>query len=45
MISKIYELTVFLTKMLVQENVTTLCCHLYGTAIETYLHIEEENPY
>ena len=43
MVLEIFELTVFLTKTLVQEDVTTLCCHVYGTANETHLRVEEEN--
>ena len=45
MVLEIFELTGFLTKTLVQKDVTTICCDIYGTANETHLHAEEENLY
>ena len=43
MASKINECTVFLSKMLVLEIATTLCCHLYGTVTEAYVKVGERN--
>ena len=43
MTSKIIEFTVFLTKILVLENTTALCCHFYGAVPETLVSVENRN--